>query len=732
MGDLSRKDFLRAATMMGCAVAGGVRAFGAKPHQMSIKQVTPPPIDLGRLNDNLIHAPSDPDKWPAFRQLLIRWREETRDRLQYDGSLYRRPDFAWVPSCYSCCFLMMCDETFYDPRLGCYTVDSFLDNGIEQFGGYDAVVLWHAYPRIGIDDRNQFDFYRDMPGGLTGLRDVSRVFHARDVKVFIDYNPWDRGTRREGLSDIDVLVSLVKAIDADGVFLDTMRKGSAELRAKLDALRLGVVLEGEIALPLDNIHDHHLSWAQWFRDSYVPGVLRNKWFERRHMQHRIDRWNRDHTAELHTAWMNGSGMMVWENVFGTWVGWSARDRSILRTMLPVQRRYVVLFSGEGWTPLIKTEMPDVYASLWEGNGLRLWTLVNRSERTLEGPFLKVQHLDGERYFDLILGCEVKCEVHDGAIVLHGMIRSRGIGAFISGTSETLGKDFPRFLNAQAKLNASADFNTDFPSRTARLRPVAATKEYGKEEIPPGMVEIPPTTFDMKVVFRVRECGFYGSQNDHLKGAGAHPLHHMRTFERKVSLKSYAMDVTPVTNAQYAEFLKATGYQPKHPENFLKHWKDAAPSSGMDHHPVVYVDLDDARAYAKWAGRRLPTEEEWQYAAQGPEGLRYPWGNEMKKVTCNAGQTGGTTSVTAYPDGRSAFGCYDMCGNVWELTDSERSDGRTRFCIIRGGSYYQAKGSDWYMDGRPQPCNFAVKFLLMWPGLDRCATIGFRCATDIAD
>ena len=80
------------------------------------------------------------------------------------------------------------------------------------------------------------------------------------------------------------------------------------------------MLEGEGALPLANVHDYLMSWAQWFPDSYVPGVLRNKWFERRHMQHQINRWDRDHTSELHRAWMNGSGMMIWENVFGSWVG----------------------------------------------------------------------------------------------------------------------------------------------------------------------------------------------------------------------------------------------------------------------------------------------------------------------------------------------------------------------------------------------------------------------------
>jgi formylglycine-generating enzyme required for sulfatase activity len=127
---------------------------------------------------------------------------------------------------------------------------------------------------------------------------------------------------------------------------------------------------------------------------------------------------------------------------------------------------------------------------------------------------------------------------------------------------------------------------------------------------------------------------------------------------------------------------------------------------------------------------LPTEEEWQYAAQGPNLLKYPWGHEMLPGRCNGGESGATTPVRQFPLGRSHFGIYDLCGNVWEWTESERSDGRTRFCMIRGGSFYTARGSNWYMDGGPRPADFSEKFLRLWPGLDRCATVGFRCVCDL--
>jgi formylglycine-generating enzyme required for sulfatase activity len=143
--------------------------------------------------------------------------------------------------------------------------------------------------------------------------------------------------------------------------------------------------------------------------------------------------------------------------------------------------------------------------------------------------------------------------------------------------------------------------------------------------------------------------------------------------------------------------------------------------------VVYVDLDDARAYARWAGKRLPTEYEWQLAAQGTDGRLWPWGKEYDAKRVNT--TGRTMPARSLPEGRSPYGCYQMSGNVWELTESERDDGHTRFLILRGGSYFRPEGSMWYRPGGPQPCNTHTKFLRIWPGLERCATIGFRCVMD---
>lgn len=681
-------------------------------------------------NAPLFTAPDDPQAWPAFRRALHRWRELQRRERRYDDSLYRQPEFTWARNCYCCGFLMLYDQTVYDAKTGHYPVEALLRQAKTDFGGYDAVVLWHAYPRLGTDPRNQFDFYRDMPGGILGLRDLIRRFHLHHVRVFLDYNPWDTGTRRELKSDTETLTLLVQALEADGLFLDTLNQGLEEFRTQLDAARPGVVLESELALPLDRISDHHLSWAQWFADSAAPGILRNKWFERRHQHHLICRWNRDHSGEIHTAWMNGTGMLVWENVFGSWMEWSPRDRSILRSILPILRRYANLFCGENWTPLIPTLSPHVYASCWETPGLRLWTVINRSDQPYAGGVFQFAPSTHGRHEDLIRGQPADIQAGRGHLAQwNTTLGSRGVGCLVEGARESLGNDFDDFLHSQKLLDQRSTTELHPPRRITSRIGIRATRR--SRRVPTGMVEIPGGCVTLRTTLRVRECGFYQSVPPAEHSLGSSYEIRFQHFDHRVHLEPYAMDATPVTNADFARFLASSGYRPSHPDNFLKHWGHGHPPDGQEDHPVVWVDLEDARAYAQWAGKRLPTDMEWQHAAQGREGWSYPWGETWLTGRCNDGSGGDrTTSVTAFPLGRSPFGVWDLCGNTWEWTESEHTDGRTRFSLLKGGCFYRAEGSNWYFEGGPQTNRHAAKFLLLWPGLDRCSTIGFRCVLDL--
>jgi formylglycine-generating enzyme required for sulfatase activity len=147
--------------------------------------------------------------------------------------------------------------------------------------------------------------------------------------------------------------------------------------------------------------------------------------------------------------------------------------------------------------------------------------------------------------------------------------------------------------------------------------------------------------------------------------------------------------------------------------------------------VTWVSIEDARVYAAWAGKRLPHEWEWQYAAQSADGRIYPWGNDWNAQAIAAADHGHNmlppSEVGAFSAGASPFGVLDLVGNVSQWTDEFR-DEHTRAAILRGGAAYQPRGSIWYF---PQTYRLDEhqKYLLMSPGRDRAGTIGFRCVVD---
>ncbi len=223
-----------------------------------------------------------------------------------------------------------------------------------------------------------------------------------------------------------------------------------------------------------------------------------------------------------------------------------------------------------------------------------------------------------------------------------------------------------------------------------------------------MIWLPPGQMTYQAQHRFREGGFI------LYDEGP----------RRLNMRGFHIDRYEVTNEDFKQFIDATGYTPADPHNFLRHWANGFPEALADH-PVTWVSLDDACAFASWEGKRLPTDIEWQWAAQGSDGRDYPWGNDFRADYCNS-DTSGTTPVSAYPANVSPFGVCDLVGNVWEWIDVVCSDGWHEWCFLRGGSYYQAKGSHWYVEGGAQKVSHHHKFLLLAPSLDRCGTVGFRC------
>ncbi len=176
--------------------------------------------------------------------------------------------------------------------------------------------------------------------------------------------------------------------------------------------------------------------------------------------------------------------------------------------------------------------------------------------------------------------------------------------------------------------------------------------------------------------------------------------------KTVTLPSFRIMRNPVTNAQYAAFVAATGhsapdvdretwagYRPIHPyERTRRHaWIDARPPDGRSDHPVVMVSHGDAEAYAAWLGQetsvdwRLPSEAEWEKAARGADGQRFPWGEIFDPERLNSADRGpfDTVSVGRFPGGASPFGMLDAAGQVFEWTATPV--GRGRF-IVKGGSW----------------------------------------------
>lgn len=185
----------------------------------------------------------------------------------------------------------------------------------------------------------------------------------------------------------------------------------------------------------------------------------------------------------------------------------------------------------------------------------------------------------------------------------------------------------------------------------------------------------------------------------------------------VEVASFFVDETPVTNEAWRRYLEATGVAPP------SHWLGQRPPKGKERHPVVGITLDEARLYAKWARRRLPTEAEWMAVVRGRTGeRRFPWGTTCEGKGCQCPKSGAsdTAAVDAHPAGVTPEGARDLLGNVWEWVEPDARLGKPEVgrAIALGGSFKQLCSVPGEVPRTEIGANNAYLYL------------GFRCAADV--
>ena len=657
---------------------------------------------------------------------ITHWRDERRIRIGYDGSRYDHSAFGWTQSSFIQPQMMVQDRYFYDLVSRRYTVDRYLDDLDRRYGGIDSVLIWPTYPNMGIDNRNQHDMIRSMPGGVEGVKQMVADFHRRGVRVLFPMMMWDQGTRDPGKPWPQAIADLMKELNVDGINGDT--QDGVPLAFSLAADKVGhpLAFEPEGSPSDEALAWNLMGWGQYGGQfDFVPGVDKYRWLDARHMVHISDRWNRSKTNDLQYAFFNGEGWESWENIWGIWNGITPRDAEATRRVATLERGLGAgLFSFIYWEPFFPMQHYGVFASGWSAFQSKAWTIVNRNEYEVEGPQMTVPH--GGRYLDLYHGVELTPQREGDQDVLSFSIEAHGYGAILQIYGEP-GNDVRSLLSKMNALTARplASYSDQWTALPQQIVEIPATKKLATT--PEGMVRIAGGHY----LFRVEGIEIEGSNDIGVDVQCPWEDSPRRYHEHAIEMKSFFIDRFPVTNAQFKTFLDATKYHPQDDLNFLRDWSKGTYPEGWANKPVTWVSQDDARAYAAWAGKRLPHEWEWQLAAQGFDGRTYPWGNQWKPSAVPVPDKGrtmrGPDDVAAHPEGASSFGVMDLVGNVWQWTD-EYLDEHTRGGILRGGSYYQPQGSMWYFPQAYRNDQHG-KLLLMAPSYDRSATIGFRCVAD---
>lgn len=346
-----------------------------------------------RLSDSPVLA-ADICLWPlrdGWRECFTRFRGVIRARVPQ--SQYQRQDLRWMREIGLVHFTYAFGREFFDDKANRPDLSRLLAAG-EAFGGYDALLLWHEYPRLGLDERTQWDFYDDYPGGKACLKALIGAAHERGVRVLLPFKPWDRSPTENDQQTTRRIASLVKELDIDGIFFDTMNTVPEAFRAAMDEARPGVVFvtesEPHETRALEMITS---SWNQYRTDWSMPESNLMRFLFPLHTRHAISRWHMGAQKDIaiQRAVFNGEGMVIWQDVFGAWLPYSDQQKAEIARWKALHRQYLPILETEDCVPLMTTTSASIAANGFFVGSQAVVTLYLDADEPFEGALMQRLH-----------------------------------------------------------------------------------------------------------------------------------------------------------------------------------------------------------------------------------------------------------------------------------------------------------------------------------------------------
>lgn len=802
----------------------------------------------------------------------------------FDNTMYEREDLQWVRHGYIGHFTQYWNSYIYDTESERYVFDDFDALCRSYFGGNDHYMVWCGWPVLGLDQRNQFDMTRALPGGLKGQKELTSKYKRQGTHIFTHFNPWDVPASAGSLWDGNHYEDPIKGVASmcneggyAGFMFDTRSEAGKAYQAELDKQNVGATIFPEgMAVPsqmeycmLGRTHEA-LSLAPFlnlirmvqptfkiYRQATVQGASRRR--------------------DIALSFFNGHGVEI-QLFVSPALDWVRDMYRFAGQTVRILREHSDNFQTADWTPLLSTATDSVWVNEWPLRDKTIYTIYSLHPEGYHGMLCEVTEKEGFHYVDLWRHREAKIRHIGSKSILMadldafpaeylGTDAEAAVGAFacfptllemheengkmtIQSTSPGTIKVWQgtpsyakepayeaegnkhilplkqlrshndksdlvvqffidgqlmdeRIVEGEEKASApdtpQAVWHASDKRSTYRSQIMEATLHLDKD-----LLEVTAQQGDSLIISArdmqahphltlaanqrhtvklIEHFGWYEGdfliqvkQGDRVIDSTClyMPYNHPRIYSSVmksttttscpegmvfvkggdflfkashyydwlcnypvqdtatvVKMHDYYIDKHPVTNLEFYRFMQETHYEPAMKENFLKHWVNGAPVKEDEQLPVVYVSYEDAKAYAAWAGKRLPTEKEWQYAAQaGDEKRLYPWGAVMDSTRCNPGN-GILDPVGSYPQGANPWGLEELVGSVWQMTNDWYHSGIRSYIMLKGSPYYHAKSSWWYVQGGAHPLTYRQQWFRLSQTYERNGTTGFRLVKDVS-